>query len=107
MTNRRLIILATLALLSLAALCAPASAARDDDDVSVWEENRREYLAKREEHMQKRREFYNRYKKRIGSNKYRQKAREFYGRQEGIYRNEYIDTPYDLPYTDPRDTENK
>lgn len=96
MLKRRFSLLASLALIALAALCAPASAARDEDDGhdrSAWRDNRAEYMAKREAYFDEKKEYRNKYKKRIGSNKYLQKARKFYGRQENIYGPEYGDDP--------------
>lgn len=57
----------------------------EEEEMGPWERNRADYQEKRQEYIDKRVEFRDRYKKRLGSNKYRQKAREFYGRQEGIY----------------------
>lgn len=67
----------------------PATAEEDGtEDLSAWEENRKEYKEKRAEFFEHRKELPNEYKARIGNNKYRQKARKFYGRQEGIYNSE-------------------
>ncbi len=63
-----------------------AMAKRDDpEELSTWEENRKEYLDNRDEYYDGKKERYNKYKTRLGNNKYRQKAREFYGRSENIY----------------------
>lgn len=87
--------LIVLGLITLSALPAHAQnddaayeQTQEDEDLSAWERNRREHLDKREAYLEKRTEFRQKYKKRIGSNKYRQKAREFYGRQPNIYDNE-------------------
>lgn len=86
MTMRRFFILAFV----MFAVCTPSAyAAREqDEEPSTWEKSRRAYLDKREAYVEKKQEFYHRYRKRVGAGSYRQKARDFYGRKKTLYQYE-------------------